>query len=312
MANYITIDGGTTNTRISLVKCGEIVDTVKLNVGARSGIDENSLLKAEIKKGIIQLLNKNKLSDNEIDRILASGMITSEFGICKLDHIVAPAGIIELNQTKHETVLEEVSGIPFVFIRGVKTSGEKLCECDVMRGEETELMGIITSGDGKCIYVLPGSHSKIIYTDENGRITKFVTMLTGEMIFSLTNSTILKDAVDLSIVNTNTQYLQTGFEYCKDKGINEALFKTRILKNIYNCTAEQIYSFFLGVVLCAEILQIIKSDIKKVVIGGKAQIKNAMAELLRRNSDKMVVCLSEEEVNKSTSMGMIKIYELNK
>ena len=36
----------------------------------------------------------------------------------------------------------------------------------VVFGEEAELMGIIDEKDVGSIYVLPGSHSKIIYTDE--------------------------------------------------------------------------------------------------------------------------------------------------
>ena len=44
MKNYITIDGGTTNTRVSLVKGEEIVKTIKLAVGARVGIDNKKLL----------------------------------------------------------------------------------------------------------------------------------------------------------------------------------------------------------------------------------------------------------------------------
>ena len=45
MIFYITIDGGTTNTRINLVKDRQIIDNVKLSVGARSTIDNKDLLK---------------------------------------------------------------------------------------------------------------------------------------------------------------------------------------------------------------------------------------------------------------------------
>lgn len=35
MSAYITIDGGTTSTRVNFLKNKEILDTVKLNIGAR-------------------------------------------------------------------------------------------------------------------------------------------------------------------------------------------------------------------------------------------------------------------------------------
>lgn len=42
MAEYICIDGGTTNTRITLVKDGSAVDTERFNKG--SGKSENNAL----------------------------------------------------------------------------------------------------------------------------------------------------------------------------------------------------------------------------------------------------------------------------
>lgn len=42
MANYITIDGGTTNTRINLIINKKILDSVKLNIGVRANINGNS------------------------------------------------------------------------------------------------------------------------------------------------------------------------------------------------------------------------------------------------------------------------------
>ena len=52
MSLYITIDGGTTNTRIALVRDRVIVDSIKLHVGARRGIENKELLVSEIKDAI--------------------------------------------------------------------------------------------------------------------------------------------------------------------------------------------------------------------------------------------------------------------
>lgn len=309
MSLYITIDGGTTNTRINLIETQKIIANVKVNVGARMGIENKDLLKTEIKKAIEKLLEENKIAKEDVVRILASGMITSEFGLCNLPHIKTPAGMDELHHSMHEVVLKEITDIPFVFIRGVKMAGDSLEDTDMMRGEETELMGMMNPDYGKCIYILPGSHSKIISTDDAGRICDFSTMLTGEMIASLSAHTILKDAVDLSVSDIHTDYLLKGYDYCREAGINKALFKTRILKNIFGRTPEEIYSFFLGTVLCGEMEEIIKSDAKTVVIGGRYQIRMAMAEILKSRDKKQIVTLAEEAVTLSTSLGAIRIYE---
>ena len=84
MSNYITVDGGTTNTRISLVVNGNIVDTVKYNVGVGKSIENKNILKSTIKDGIDKILRKNNMQSSEILRILASGMLTTEYGIYTL------------------------------------------------------------------------------------------------------------------------------------------------------------------------------------------------------------------------------------
>lgn len=308
MANYITIDGGTTNTRISLVKDYEVIETLKYNVGARAGIDDNLLLKKTVKNGISKLLSQNGLKKEDITRILASGMITSEFGLFKLDHAVTPVGLAELHEVMHEVVLEDISEIPFVFMRGVKTGCKTLEDADMMRGEETELMGIMSVDDSECVYILPGSHSKIIKTDSAGKIVGFATMLTGEMTAALAQNTILKASVDF-FDSIDSDYLVKGYEYCNSKGINEALFKVRILKNIFNCSDLKVYSFYMGVILCGEVDAVLGINPPKVVIGGKKQLKEALALLIGNKSDCQIASVADDVVDKSSALGMIKIFE---
>lgn len=309
MSIYITIDGGTTNTRITLVRDKVQIDSIKLRIGARKSIENKAILVSEIKQAIESLLEKNALSASDVTCILASGMITSEFGLCHLEHIPAPAGIRELHDGIKKVRLPEITEIPFAFIRGVRLFSEEFDNLDVMRGEETELMGILNADLGDCIYILPGSHSKIIKVDADGRITDFSTMMTGEMISALSQGTILKDAVDLELSEINRDYLLTGYDYSVKNGINKALFKVRILKSFCGCDKDEVYSFFLGTVLSGEIKEIIESTAKTVVLGGRVQIKNAMAEILGKRDNKRVILLDEKTVDASTYLGAIRIYE---
>lgn len=309
MTNYITIDGGTTNTRLTLVMDKRSVDSVKYNVGARAGIEDKTALKNAVKKGIDLLLQRNNLKADDITRILASGMITSEFGLCKLDHLVAPVGIKELHKEMHEITLNDISSIPFVFVRGVKLKADILENADMMRGEETELYGLSDSFSG--VYILPGSHSKIINVDENGKISTFKTELTGEMIFALSQDTILKSTVDLSVEKLSEEYLLKGYHDCNEFGINEALFKVRVLGNMFNADKVQTYSFFMGVILCAEINTVLKMKPKRVTVGGKRQIKEATVMLLKSLCQADIVSVDEQTVDNSSSLGAVKIFEYN-
>ena len=309
MTRYLTIDGGTTNTRISLVVDRKKTDTVKLSIGAGKSKENKNLYICEIKNGIEEILSRNALHDEDITSIIASGMITSEYGLCNLPHINTPAGLNELHENLHKASIPEISPIPFVFVRGVKMQGDDFSCTDIMRGEETEIMGIINPEYKDCVYVLPGSHSKIIRTDDNGCIVSFDTMLTGEMTFVLSQNTILKDAVDLSCESFDEDFLLEGYEYAKIYGLNKALFKVRILKNIFECSALQTYSFFLGAVLQGEIECIINSGAKTVVLAGKAQLKEPMVHILKHRSVLDVCVVSDNEVDNSTSLGAVRIYE---
>ena len=306
MADFLTIDGGTTNTRICLVTEGNVVDTVKIAAGARANMEDPNLLKNSVKAGIIEILEKNGRQFGDITAIIASGMITCEYGLCNLPHIFAPAGIGELHKNMHTVLLPEVCPIPVTFIRGVRLNGACLSETDMMRGEETELMGMGQMEEG--MYVLPGSHSKLIQVDKAGKIVSFRTELTGEMIAALAEHTILKGSLDLANATVVEQSLWEGYCYCDAKGINEALFKVRILKNLFGASADEAYSFFLGVVLHDEIRSILNCHAPRIVIGGKAQLRDPMAYLLKRTTDAEVISLPEEQVQNLPALGAIRIY----
>ena len=122
MSTYITIDGGTSSTRVNLLRDKVIIDKVKINIGVKDSIGNREKYTQAIKEAIDTIISKNK--DSVIERILASGMITSEFGLCNLPHINVPAGINELHDAIYETTISELSDIPFVFIRGVKNESK--------------------------------------------------------------------------------------------------------------------------------------------------------------------------------------------
>lgn len=309
MSTYITVDGGTTNTRISLVRDMKVEDTIKFNIGARIGIDNNTMLCDAIKRGILEILERNRLKERNISKIIASGMLTSEFGLINLEHIEIPAGIKELHDSMVEVTLENISSVPFVFIRGVRTSCKSIEDADMMRGEESELVGLSDSLVENAIYILPGSHSKHIKTDVDGKITDITTMLTGEMIAAISQGTILKDAVNLENSQIDDRYLILGYEYCLENGFNKSVFKTRVLKNMFSRTQSEVYSFFVGVLLCDEIREIIRNNSEKIVIGGRKQIKEAIYRILVKKSKGKIYCVDDEISEVANSLGMIRIFE---
>lgn len=305
MYNYITIDGGTTNTRISIVSDGKIIDTLKFKSDSNT-----EKYKIVIKDNINELLKRNGYEEKDIIRILITGtMATAEFGICPLDYVVTPVNIKMLKKESCEVVMPEISTIPFVVIRGVKTKGDSLDKVDTMRGEESELAGIMSVNDKSCVYMLMGSHSKIITTDDNGNIVDICTMLSGELIEAVSKLTILKNTLVFEESTLDSEYIKKGCNYCFEKGFNEALFKARLLKTVFQESNSQIYSFFLGAILHGEVEYILNSDAKKIVVGGNKFLKDAAFMLLKEYVQCDVMCLSDEVVENAVPLGLVKIFE---
>ena len=80
MADYICIDGGTTNTRVRLVRNRQIMDMIQLGIGVTAANDDMAAFKNQLKEAIDALLARNALTASSITRILTSGMITSIWG----------------------------------------------------------------------------------------------------------------------------------------------------------------------------------------------------------------------------------------
>ena len=105
------------------------------------------------------------------------------------------------------------------------------------------------------------------------------------------------------------EYLLKGFEYAKEKGVSEALFKVRILKNIFSCTENQAYSFFMGIILLGDAEYALNSDAETVVIAGNKALRHALSVILEEKSKARIVTLTGQEVENSVSLGQIRIYE---
>lgn len=72
---------------------------------------------------------------------------------------------------------------------------------DVMRGEETQLLGAVAAGlaPADCLACLPGTHTKWALV-RNARVTAFRTVITGELFALLRNNSMLGDRLRDEVV----------------------------------------------------------------------------------------------------------------
>ena len=117
--------------------------------------------------------------------VLASGMITSRQGWREVPYAPAPAGPAEL--AAGVTRFRAGGGRVIAFVPGVSVRVQNGVP-DVMRGEETQIVGALTGQSG--LFVMRGTHCKWVAV-EAGRIARFATFMTGEMFAVLKGHSIL-------------------------------------------------------------------------------------------------------------------------
>ncbi len=120
--------------------------------------------------------------DIRVPRI-ASGMIGSRQGWVEAPYVECPASLTALADRLVRVPHDELAIVP-----GVVTH-DAAGIADVMRGEETQLLGAV-GRDERVLAVLPGTHSKWARV-EHGRVVDFTTFMTGELFGVLIDHSML-------------------------------------------------------------------------------------------------------------------------
>ena len=125
------------------------------------------------------------MADGE-QRVLMCGMIGSRQGWREAPYVTCPAGPAEI-----ATALMPVScgGAALRVVPGL-TCTDAAGTPEVMRGEETQILGVLPGIAGPALACLPGTHSKWARLDL-GRIAGFETYFSGEAFAALRGHTIL-------------------------------------------------------------------------------------------------------------------------
>lgn len=173
---FIAVDWGTTNRRAWAVGAdGPATELLS---------DEKGVLKIEPGGFEAEI---ERLRESLGDRpMLLAGMIGSNRGWIEAPYVPAPAGLDAIAGAL-------VSPMPGVFIvPGVSYRDGRAA--DVMRGEETQLLGAISAGlvPPGALACHPGTHAKWVRVEDRA-IGPFRTVMTGELFATLSRHGILQD-----------------------------------------------------------------------------------------------------------------------
>lgn len=180
--------------------------------------------------------------------VLMSGMITSRNGWVETPYVGLPLTAAELARSLASHTTKD--GFKVHFVTGVMTQGPS--GPDVMRGEETQIIGALAQGSRDGLFVMPGTHSKWV-TVRTGQIEDYATYMTGEVFAALKEHTILGTLVEPGPFDAKgfdlgvKVGLQTGCHLLHD------LFKVRTLPLMEQMPKTSVAEYLSGLLIGAEV-----------------------------------------------------------
>lgn len=209
---FIAVDWGTTNRRAYLLDgSGGCTDELEDGRGILS------VPQGEFEGAVEEIRDR-------IGRrpILLAGMVGSNRGWVEAPYVPCPAGIDEIAAKLVEAADQAL------IIPGVSLSDGR---CDVMRGEEVQILGAVQSGEipRDCLVCHPGTHNKWIRV-AGGRIESFRTVMTGELFSLLKDRSILSDLLSGTAA--------TGDAFCD--GVRRSLSGGGITADLFEARARML------------------------------------------------------------------------
>ena len=159
---------------------------------------------------------------------------------------------------------------------------------DVMRGEETQILGSQTfcnsetTADSKNdiqtlqLFCLPGTHSKWAWIQE-GKLDHFYTFMTGEIFNLLFKQSIL--GKHIKRVYSNVKAFYRGLEWAeRPEHFMSQLFQVRTQMLSGNLVMEDIHSFLSGLVIGHEVIDILRTVLTTGVLPARTKLTQTTKE----------------------------------
>ena len=254
---FLSCDWGTSSFRLRLVdlRTGNpaVLAVLKNDKGIAdtfegwrtTGEERISFYRSFLQAAIKKLQRASSLSGIPI---IISGMASSSIGLKELPY--APLPFDTEGEGLYWETFEATEQYPHqtLLISGVRSAE------DVMRGEETQLVGCASSASTprqEQIFIFPGTHSKHIRIKE-GRVVDFSTYMTGEFFALLSKHSILSG----SITAGGEPHTRLGFYQGVAASIHTNLlhqsFLVRTRQLLGRMPKEENYAYLSGLLIGAE------------------------------------------------------------
>ena len=211
---FVAVDWGTTSLRAYAVDgTGRVTQSIKVERGIQS---RQHAFEATLAEALAALPDADGLP------VLMAGMIGSRQGWVEAPYVVAPCNVdtLALRLTDVPTSL----GRPVKIVPGVSDQSSGIP--DVMRGEETQLLGLLLDDARAHLVCMPGTHCKWVRVAA-GSIVGFHTYMTGEAFKLFAEQSILSRLMQPNGENDDDDW--NAF----DRGLDRAAQPGHLLHHLF-------------------------------------------------------------------------------
>lgn len=245
---YIAGDWGTTNLRLSLV------DSAEGHCIAKSGGPGIGAISSDVISDTLDSLTADWVRDYGVKQAVLCGMVGSNIGWVDAGYVDCP---LPLEQLCSQFVDAFSKKLNVSIVPGIRCTNP-IGAIDVMRGEETQLLGALSKDadlhQGKHLVCMPGTHSKWVFI-QDGVVHSFTTSVSGELFSIIGEYSVLARGAEADY--WSSQAFSAGVLRSaenQDVDLNHLLFETRSRQISGQLAKEDAQSFLSGLIIGRDIV----------------------------------------------------------
>lgn len=244
--------------------------------------------------------------------LVLSGMASSSLGLEELPYAELPFAVD--GSQAGVRYFESQPDFPhdLLLISGIRADG------DVMRGEETQLVGIINlmntaSITEESVFIFPGTHSKHI-TVKQRQVISFQTFMTGEVFNLMADASILKDSIEspdsAEVKEKELNGFRSGVRESGQSGILHGLFTVRTNQLFRSLTKKQNFYYLSGLLIGTELRSLQQKEAPQIILSSGSNLfkfyKLALEELQLMDD---TITIPPELIDKAAIAGQVTIFQ---
>ncbi|QNF32815.1 2-dehydro-3-deoxygalactonokinase [Adhaeribacter swui] len=323
--NLLCCDWGTSSFRLRLVNqdnlqiVGEVFGpegiATTFNAWAAanqtSPVPRKQYFQQQLRQQIMALAQQLGISLDTVPIVL-SGMASSSLGLEELPYAELPFAVDGSQAGVHYFGSQPDFPHDLMLISGLRT------QQDVMRGEETQLVGLIelmetASISEEAIFIFPGTHSKHIIVRQQ-QVVDFQTYMTGEVFNLMADGSILKDSIESPVTKEISESELNGFRQGVQEsgkaGILHGLFTVRTNQLFQNLNKKQNYFYLSGLLIGTELRSLQQKDTPQIILSSGSNLyefyKLAVEEL---GLTEHTITIPPDLIDRAAIAGQVTIFQ---